>query len=156
MTAVNKMQKGNEMKVDKRSLTARDYTVDANGVEKIVAICTVKQLVDACVLSEEESIQRLQYWASIDRNDQDGYLSGIGTEGDTPKDVLIGAIGEAWTKSPCQVEKRKIKKEQHDNELIKCDRTGEMVARKDCIVLPASVYSIASLTGMEKSMLGIG
>ena len=116
---------------------------------------TSKSLAADVGITIEEAAKRIDYWVALPANRQDGYIAsaGMSFEDTTARDEYIMAIGSAAFESPEEAAKRIEAQKAHDNELLKCDRTGEMVARKDCVVLPSSVYSIECLTDLEKEML---
>ena len=132
----------------------RSYTANDRGEEIVEATVRVADLVNS-LIPKAEAHQRIAYFNSLERNVQDGYGAGCGTEGDTVKDRLIGAIATAWIQSPGEVEKRRVAKQAYDTELLTCSRSGEQVQRQHGVMVGDTFTAFAQLTDAEAEFLNI-
>lgn len=105
--------------------------------------------------SIEEAREQLKYWKGLSIVEKDGFIGMAEVNGESKEVTEALAISEAWRRSDVEVARRKAKTEAFDNELLECSRTGEMIARKDAIVVGSSVFAKSALSKEEAEFLGI-
>lgn len=102
-----------------------------------------------------EAKAKHDYWKKLTRSEKDYFLSLPGTEGDSRQDRLMGAVCEAYTRSPAMRAKRDIERNSYYSEMLECSRTGEMVARKNGVMVGDTFTSFNALSDAEAQFLGV-
>ena len=138
----------------REKITATSYTANVNGDEIVDCRVTLNDVLESA-RDIEEARERIKYWNSLERVTQDYYLSKPGSLGDSKKDHLIGAIGEAFTQSPGEVQKRNDEDKAYKEELLKCSRSGKMVQRQNGITVCDTFTSFIALNDAEAEVFGI-
>ena len=103
----------------------------------------------------KEAREHINYFKSLETTEQDYFLSLAEMTGESKWHTEALAVSEAWKKSPMEVARRKAEEEAHNNELVECSRTGEMVARKDSLDICGTVIAKTALNEAEAEMFGI-
>ena len=108
---------------------------------------------------EEHGIspEREEYWGSLPESRRqffrDKVLLHYRSEGKWWLEAT--AINGAWMQSPVSRAREAARRETYESELVRCVKTGAMVARRDAVNIGKTSVSLAALSSAERRLLGL-
>ena len=103
------------------------------------------------------SSEREEYWRSLPESRRqffrDKVLLHYRSEGKWWLEAM--AINGAWMQGPISRAREAARREAYESELVRCVRTGSMIARRDAVNIGKTSVSLAALNSAERQLLGL-